>query len=732
MKTSLLIPFIFGLIHFFAYGQRVDGHISEVDSEGNNVPLIGVNVHWLGTTIGTTTNNDGYFVVNRPEGKTRLVVSFVGYQTDTINVSLKQTHVMHTMKSTISLDGVTVHGVSPSAHFDRLNPIQSQIITQAELKRAACCNLSESFETNASVDVSYTDAVTGAKQIQLLGLAGTYSQIQVENIPALRGLSSTFGLGYVPGSWMESIQVSKGTASVANGYESITGQINVEYKKPWNDERFFANGYVNSLGMAEANFNYSMDVSPKVSSMILAHVENMSVQVDHNHDTFLDHPQVQQYHLLNRWKYQGENFESQVGIRFLSEDRLSGQPSDLHGVSNPFGIDFKTRQIEGFAKTGFIFERPATSLGLITSASLHDQESLFGTRTYNGVQQSFHSNLVFVTYIGKTFHTIKSGLSFNYDSYDELVSQFNLSREEIVPGIYSEYTYKFLDELTLMLGARYDYHNTFGSLITPRLHFRYQPIEQIAFRASAGKGYRTPNIIAENVYLLASSRNLNFVEAIKMEEAWNFGLSLTQRYRLFNRELTINTDFHRTDFMNQMIVDMDQDPTQVYFYNLNGKSFSNSFQAEVMYKPIDRLDVTAAYRWNDVQSTINGELVEKPLISRYKGFLSTSYSTFQRKWQFDYTLQLNGGGRLPSTDQLPEEFRRGDSFPAFVTMNAQVSRFFKGWDAYIGVENLTAFTQNNPIISPENPYSPFFDASMVWGPLSGRKFYAGFRVSIGK
>jgi outer membrane cobalamin receptor len=730
MKNTLLI-IIFLINSLILSAQRIDGHISERDSKGNTLPLTGVNLYWLGTSIGTTTNTEGYFVMDRSTGSTRLVISFVGFATDTLTIDPKQTHIMHTLSSSISIEGVLVKGTTPGAHFDRLSPIQTQVITKNELKRAACCNLSESFETNASVDVSYSDAVTGAKQIQLLGLAGTYSQIQVENIPALRGLASTFGLGHIPGSWMESIQVSKGTASVANGYESISGQINVEYKKPWEEERFFVNGYANSLGMAEANSNISIDISPKISTMILAHFENMSEKVDHNHDSFLDHPTIKQYHILNRWKYQGENLESQLGIRVLDEDRVSGQSQSTH-ITNPFGISIRTKQIEGFNKTGYIFERPATTIGLITAASQHDQQSIFGSTSYSGTQQSVFANLIFLTYLGNTNHTIKTGISLVYDDIHEKLNELNLERQDVVAGAYLEYTYKWLEKLTFVSGIRADNHNKFGNIITPRVHLLYKPIEQISIRTSAGKGYRNPNVIAENTYLLASSRNLVFNEDIRMEEAWNIGINLLQRYKIAGKDLTISTDYYHTSFVNQLIVDMEQNPFNVYFYNLDGKSYSKNFQVEAAFKPMNRFEVTLAYRLNDVRSTIDGKLIEKPLSSRYKGFVSTSYKTPLRKWQFDYTVHLNGGGRLPSTALLPLEFQRGETFPSFITMNAQITKYFRKWDAYIGVENLTGFTQLNPIISPENPYSPFFDASMVWGPISGRKFYFGFRYSLAR
>lgn len=731
MKVKLIILFSMALIPMASMAQTIEGHIMEKEMDGTEVPLIGANVYWDGTTIGTTTDGLGQFSLSRPNGTSKLIISFVGYKPDTIFVSSNQTHVHHTISRPVEMEGVVVEGMAPGAHFDRLSPIQTQNITKNELKRAACCNLSESFETNASVDVNYSDAVTGAKQIQLLGLAGVYSRIQIENIPALRGLASTFGLSYVPGSWMESIQISKGTASVANGYESITGQINVEFKKPWDEEKFFVNGYANSLGMAEASTNLSFEVTPKITGMVLAHVENMSMEVDHNHDSFLNHPLVQQYHVLNRWRYKGDNFESQVGLRLLSENRVAGQMKN-ENTPNPFSIDIGTRQYESFVKVGYIFDRPNTSLGLITTANAHEQNSSFGPAIYNGLQQTLYANLVFVTYVGRTNHGLKTGLSFNYDNYKERLNASDFNRDEIVPGAYLEYTYKWMEDLTLMAGLRMDHHNLYGNLLTPRIHLRYQPIKQITIRASAGKGYRSPNILAENMFLLASSRHMVFLEDIGMEEAWNMGVNLTQRYKLWSNELTISADYYRTDFINQLIVDLDRSPGSVFFYNLHGKSYSNSYQVEASYSPIDRLDLMLAYRYNDVQSTINNVLTEKPLVSRYKAFLSTSYKTRLRKWQFDYTVHLNGGGRLPSTSHLPEEFQRGDSFPAFVTMNAQVSKYFRHWEAYLGVENITSYTQKDPIISPENPYSPFFDASMVWGPLTGRKFYLGFRYTLTK
>jgi len=722
------------------FAQGLKGRITEKNDKGVLTPIAGANVYWASINVGTNTDSKGEFKIKHTsETGHMLVISFVGYKTDTIHIEPDQNFVEHSIAQEVYLDDLTVKGYSPGAHFQRLSTLQAQIVTKNELQKAACCNLSESFVTNASVDVSYSDAVTGAKQIQLLGLAGTYTQLQAENIPILRGLGSTFGLNFVPGSWMESIQISKGTASVANGYESVTGQINIEYKKPLGEEKFFVNMYSNNEGMSELNADYGFKVNDKLSSMILVHGEYSQNRVDHNMDSFLDHPLIKQFNIFNRWNYKKGNFQTQYGIKYLQEERVGGNvkysSGDVIAPGNPFGIDVNIQRFETFSKMGYIFDRAETSIGFINSVSNHDQKSVFGLKNYDANQLSYNSNLVFITYIGSTNHSIKTGLSFNLDNYKEKLTTLNLDtlnldRREIVPGGYFEYTYKFLEKFTFMSGIRYDYHNKYKGFVTPRAHIRYQPFDQLTIRGSIGKGFRSPNIISENSYLLASSRSIVISEAPKMEEALNAGLNITQRYKVNGRELTISTDYYRTDFNNQIVVDMNKDVNSIYFYNLKGKSYSNSFQVEVSYQPFERFDVTAAWRLNDVQTTINGKLEQKPLLSKYKGLISLGYKTPLKKWQFDYSVQFNGGGNMPDMSGYPAALQHESTFAPYAIMNAQITKYFRKFEVYIGGENLTGFMQKNPIISPNDPYGQYFDASMVWGPLTGRKIYAGIRMTI--
>ena len=717
--------------------QKTEGKVFELHHGKHKVPLTGASVYWMNSRTGTITDTNGYFFIPEPvSGHRILIVSFVGYQPDTLHVPDDKQYVEVTLKESHTLQEVTVEDRMKGTHVSRMDPIHTQNISSAELHKAACCNLSESFETNASVDVNYTDAVSGAKQIRLLGLAGKYSQILTENIPNLRGLASAYGLNYIPGPWMESIQISKGTGSVINGYESITGQINVEFLKPDVSDKFYLNLYQNYPGKSEVNLYNSYRLNEKWSTMLFAHGEHFSAEIDHNDDSFLDVPELKQVNVFNRWKYiKNERYIMQFGIKALAEDRTGGQlsfnPDIQRDTTNGYGINIRTNRYELFFKTGYRFPgRPNTSLGFVSNAILHDQEAFFGLKDYLAQQQSLYGNLIWQSYISNTNHQYSTGLSIMYDNYDESLDSSDLSKEEIVPGAFFQYTYKYLDVFTLIAGIRGDVHNRFGAMLTPRLHAKYDLNEKTTVRAAVGKGYRTPHIIAENSWLLASSRNLMIEEDILQEEAWNYGANLTRYFSINNRKMTVNLEFYRTDFQNMAVIDIDREVSSIYIYNLQGSSFANSLQAEVSYEPVKNLDAVIAFRINDVKTTTNGELQEKPLAGRYKGLLTLSYLAPGSGWQFDATWQLNGDGRIPETDNNTNGFNPGNRFDPYSIFNLQVTKLFDKWEFYAGVENLGNFVQKNPVIAPERPFSNDFDASLVWGPVFGRKIYGGLRYTL--
>lgn len=746
MYLKTIFTFIFFSIFAISFSQHLEGVVyhfeeGEGDEHGQHAhkhqePLPGANIYWAGTTQGTSTNENGEFYLDFPaDADPILVISFIGYKNDSVYINHGQHEIEIILEVNNTLKEVVITNKATGTFVSRLDPIHTQNITGAELQKAACCNLSESFETNASVDVSFSDAVTGAKQIQLLGLRGTYSQLMTENIPNLRGLATSFGLGYIPGSWMESIQISKGTSAVINGFEAIAGQINIEYLKPDLADKLFLNAYVNMHGKIEGNAISGIKINDKWSTAIFAHAENLSNKVDDNNDSFLDMPMIRQFNFLNRWKYKSEHFITQFGFKVLDENRTGGQKdfsTDMvRDTSNPYGINVKTRRYEAFWKGGYIFEnRPATSIAMIQNFTHHKQNSYFGLNDYDAEENSYYLNLLFQSYIGNTRHNFTTGFSFEMSNYIENLNDSAFNSFERVPGVFFQYTYKLDEKLSIIAGIRGDYHNIFGAFVTPRFHLKYSITEHTILRASAGLGYRTAKVIAENNSILATSRILYVAEDQKQEEAFNAGINLTQYIDIMGKELRLSGDVYYTYFMNQVILDFDRNPQSVYIYNLNGKSYSTAYQIEAAYELVKGLDVTLAFRYNDVKMTTNNKLQEKPLLNRYKGLINLSYATNQKKWQFDFTTQFNGPSRIPGTESNPPEYQRSTSAPAYIIMNAQVTKYFKKWNIYIGGENLSNYKQDNPIIAADRPFGKYFDSSMIWGPVSGVNIYLGLRFTL--
>ncbi|WP_338876496.1 TonB-dependent receptor [Spirosoma sp. SC4-14] len=713
--------------------SMVQGTVGEVVN-GNRIPLIGASVVWAGTTKGTLTDSLGHFALAKQPAAKWLIISYVGYQPDTLTFTGVNTVLTVTLTPEKTLKEVTVSG--GPGQIDRINPIQTELITQRTLAKAACCNLSESFETNASVSVSYSDAVTGARQIQFLGLGGQYVQTNVENIPTIRGLATTFGLSFIPGTWITSIDVGKGAGSVVNGYESMSGQMNIELQKPDDKQTIFLNGYVNSFGRFEGNANWSKTLSKKWSMGVLGHASTLQREIDQNNDGFRDLPLYTQLNAINRYKYSSDRFMAQFGVKALYEDRNGGQLSRF-GESR-YSFLNTTKRLEFFSKTAKLYpDKPYKGLGLILNGVHHEQSARFGFAPYDGRQQTLYANLIYQTIIDNTNHSFKTGISYLLDDYNETYKTIHTARTESVPGVFAEYTYVYPDKLTLVAGGRVDFHNLYGTQFTPRLHLKYNLSDNVALRASAGRGFRVPNPFAENFGYLVSSRTVYLKEALRPEVSWNYGVSLTNDFQVFGKKASFSMDYHRTNFQNQLVVDIEH-PRELYFYNLQGPSFANSFQVEVNVQPVKRFDIKAAYRLFDVRQSMGGpfgeeRLLPKMMVSRDRVLLNAGYALPYDKWKFDATLQWNGPRRIPylaegyvhtSYQNMPTDYA-----PGFYNLNAQLSRAFRsGWEIYLGGENLTGFRQQNPIIAPNDPFGPSFDAGAhVWGPITGQMVYLGFR-----
>ena len=731
----------------------VQAQISGVVLDEHGEPLVGANVYWENTGVGMAAGVDGTFTIMPVKTTNRLVVSFVGCHSDTILVLNRKPLTVVLVDETI-LDEVTITERKAGVLRLRESAFDTQTIGVEELCRAACCNLSEAFETNASVDVAYSDAATGAKQIRLLGLSGTYVQLIQENTPAVRGLAQNFGLEYIPGPWMSSIQVSKGTSSVINGYEATSGQINVELLKPQTQNPLSVNLMVNSETMAEANIMGGWKISPQsLYTGILAHYGQSFMAMDENHDSFVDMPKIQNANLANRWFYRHGEYTFQAFVRGLFDRRRGGQLAD--SIANPYRINLNTWRVEGFLKNGYVFdEESGSSVALITAISYHNQDNTYGLRNWKADQLNAYLNAIYQgNWEGAGLidndHRLSAGVSVNYDKYGENLiingAGLLLDRQELTAGVFAEYSYTYAEKLSLVTGVRADYSTRYGFFVTPRANIRYTPWHWWVIRGSAGMGYRSPNAIADNAFILPSSRQLKMNDDIRQERAVNAGISTTFYIPVGRRELQLSGEYYYTHFLNSLIVDMDRDPHAVYICNQsdipNAKSFAHSAQIELSMEVLRGWTWTAAFRWTDVRQTTmdvegNYSLRTKALTNRFKGVITTSYQTPLKKWQFDVTAQFNGISRMPDGFTAYGDMRGGYGTPVPISwypqLMAQITKYFRTCSLYVGAENMTNFKQHNPIIDSFHPYSPDFDASMVCAPTMGWKVYVGFRYDLEK
>ena len=719
-----------------------------------NLPLMGAEVYWNGTQIGVSTDDNGTFTLKRTENSNTLVISYIGYKTKTVKVTNSEAlHIQLEPQS--ALEEVVVTQKRANTMKSQWQVANLHTMSSGELLKAACCNLSESFSTNPSIDVNFSDAVTGNKQIKMLGLTSPYILMAEENIPAMRGASQAYGLSFVPGTWIESIQITKGAGSVINGYESISGQINYEIEKPINARPFFLNLYTSEDSRYELNAHTKVKLSDKWATSLLAHGNVRQRKSDHNHDGFIDNPIGNQINLLNRWQYSNaeKGWVSFVNLNYMKDERQAGQigynPLTDKGTTNAWGSEVNSERFTLSNKTGYVFpDTPYKSIGLQNSFQSHRQDSYFGLNSYDIHQKSWYGNLIYNSIIGNTQHKFATGLSGTYDDYNEQLTTSALagdfSRIDRSVGAFFEYTYDNSSNFSFVAGIRADSHNNLGNFITPRFHLRYNPWKEATFRLSAGRGKRAANVIAENQQLLASSRQLHIIGGdggklygLNPEIAWNYGASFLQAFKIWGKNAELSVDLYRTHFDNQVVVDLDHSPQQALFYNLDGMSFANSFQTEVSITPVKGLDFKAAYKYYDVQTQFTKGQLEKTLTPKHRWFANIAYETADThennhsQWKFDVTFNWLGEQRLPTTATNPLPYRLSDYAPSFATLNAQITRVFsKTFEVYVGGENITNYKQANGILAADAPFGAYFDSTMQYAPAFGQMYYVGLRFKL--
>ena len=741
MKKFILTTLSILTVSFINAQETVSGTIL-YKLKGDDYPLEGANVYWLNTNKGTITNFSGDFIIEKTQESDLLVISYIGFLSDTLK--LKSSPIIHFLKpdDSNSLNEVTVQKKRKTIQKSYLAAQNIMKVSSEELLKAACCNLSESFETNPTIDVNFSDALTGTKQIKMLGLESPYMMISEENIPMIRGASQAYGLTFIPGTWIESIQITKGVGSVVNGFESISGQINTELKKPFSDLPLFVNLFGSQMGRLEANVHINKKVFDRISMGLYMHANSNNDRIDQNQDTFLDRPLSNQINIMNRWQYTDpeKGLVNFLTWRYMQDQKQMGvldfDPLKHAGSNTFWGSEIKTNRLDLSFKAGYVFpDLPYQSFGFQSAFSTHDQDSYYGLRIYDIYHESLYNNLLFNSIIGNTMSKFKVGVNFSYDRYVERVDNINYNRIDRSIGTFFEYTYDNNSDISFSGGLRFDSHNRMGSFITPRVHFRYNPLENFVLRISSGSGRKIANIFAENQKIFGTNRTINLLQngsgvyGLDPELAWNYGLSILQSFRFLGGDIELVADYYITDFQNQIIVDWEES-NKISFYNLEGKSSSKSLQLGLDFSYREFLTLSAAYKNYIIKSNYNSGYLYKPLQPKNIIFFNTGLeSTINNgsQWKWDLTINLIGDQRLVKTIRDAENL----TSPKYNLINSQITRVFSNkFEIYLGAENIGNYKQINPIISSENPFSPNFDSAQIYAPIFGRMIYSGLRLKL--
>ncbi len=718
-----------------AVAQEVSGTVRGRKADGSVVVPFG-NVNWAGTTISTTADDAGRFSIAAPSWPGRLIASATGYSNDTlVFTEAPSGAVAFVLEPVIELGAARIIERVQGTLLDTRSTVNGERIGQKELKRAACCDLSESFETNATVDVSYADAVSGTKAIKMLGLDGKYALISVENIPFLRGLSSSYGLTLLPGPWILGINVSKGTGPVVNGYSSMTGQIDLSLLQPSSAEPLFVNLYGNAQGRYEANVHSAQRLDTAWHNLLMVHANFNETELDNNKDGFLDNVLNKRINILDRVEYQGDGSDAHVGVRYVFDERRGGQVSrdeDVGPAIPRYRVGITNELIDVFAKGGFVFKNNATrSIGLIGNYRQHTLDAQFGNRDHTGLEHSGSFSAIFQQLLRDGNDQVKAGLTFNYADFTEQYIDSTFGRTERIPGAFAEHTLK-RGSFTAVSGLRFDMNDHYGNFLSPRLHLKYDLGPLTALRASAGSGWRSANPYVENASALASSRTVIVEEDLRAERSWNVGVALTHKFKWMQRKWAFNVDAYRTEFTDQAVADMDASAHELRLYNLRGTSYATTVQTDLQVELIRPLQLKVAYRWYDARTTYSGRLLSRPFVPEHRAMADLAFTSPDEKWRFDITLNWFGTSRLPDLSDNTSAHHFSEHAPDYTLLHAQLSRVLGALELYLGCENITDFMQHPQIIAPEQPFGPDFDASIIWGPTNGRMFYGGLRYTLKK
>ncbi len=717
-----------------------------VRSDGKAIEFI--NVFLAGTNLGSTTNEEGKFIVGSvPAGKYEVKISGIGYQTKTINAIVKSGETSRLdvdIKEDVSqLQEVVVTGTMKEVtKMD--SPIPIEVYAPSFFMKNQTPNIFEALSMVNGVQPQINCNVCNTGDIHINGLEGPYTMILIDGMPIVSSLSTVYGLAGIPNSLVKRMEIVKGPASTLYGSEAVGGVINIITKEPFSVPTFKADVFATSVG------EYNVDVASgfkvgKASSLIGINYFNYDQMRDINDDNFTDVTLQKRISIFNKWslhRKSGKNFS--LAGRYIHENRWGGElqwNSSLRGSNQIYAESIYTDRVEFIGSYQFNTSSP---LHLDYSYNYHNQDSYYGIVKFLASQQIAFTQLRLNKQFGK--HEFLAGVPLRYVYYDDnTIGTSNLGMNQpsvtFLPGIFIQDDLKFSSKFSSLAGLRYDRHNVHGNIWTPRLSFKFSPDKNNTLRLTGGSGYRVVNLFTEDHAALTGSRQVEILNDLKPEKSWNLNLNYAHNILLEDGFINLDASLFYTYFTNKIVGDFLTDPNKIIYDNLDGHAISKGITLNADMSFSKGLKVITGFTLMDVYQVQKQNDMEKQIpqlqAPRFSGTFTVSQTIASAKMEIDLTGKINGPMHLPV---VANDYRPSMS-PWFGLINLQITKTINPeLEIYAGVKNLLNFVPKDPFLRPFDPFDKYvhennpngytFDTSYNYAPIQGAKALVGLRWTI--
>jgi outer membrane receptor for ferrienterochelin and colicins len=692
---------------------------------------------WLKhTDFYTSTNLKGEFEIsNIPNGTYNLQITASSHSKYQLVVTFKDASIVKNItleKIDLELDQVVVTGAMREVSISK-SPVKIELITSEFFKSNPVNSVIEALETVNGVQEQINCGVCGTNDIHINGMEGPYTLVLIDGMPIVSGLSSAYGFNGIPTSLIERVEIIKGPSSTLYGTEAVGGIINIITKSPETSSLIEFESNSNTHEEYKTSLAWSPKVGKRVFTTISADYLYNQKRLDFNNDNFTDIPLNNRISIFNKWEIKNKKKEKVLNLaaRYYGEDRFGGTlewNDSFLGSDSIYGEHVSTSRVELIGD--YILPIKNRNFTLSFSANSHDQNSHYGNVNYRASQQVFFTNFIWNKQLGKR-NQFLAGYTNNLQFYKDNSSS-NITEQTFVPGVFVQDEFNWTEDLILLTGVRFDYHNKHGLIVSPRISLKKDFGSYTAFRFNYGNGFRQVHLFTEDHAFLTGARQVLIKNELQPERSHNVTLNFNHTYTKLGYG-NFDFDVFYTYFLNKIIPDYNTDPNLIIYDNLDGNGITRGLSLSVNHKfkvPFRmRLGITLQDVFEQSKNEV-GELVKETQLFApfFSGVFNLSYEFKKWKTKLNYTGKIVGPQKLP-VYEAPNQ--RPEVSPWFTVQNVQLSKEFKkGWEVYTGIKNIFNYTQSSPLVNPENPYDATFDTSYAYGPLQTRRFYAGVRYNL--